>query len=355
MNGKIKQILELAIHAPSGENCQPWRFEVRDNTVSVYNIPERDNSLYSWGQRASYVAHGALLENIYIAAPAFGYTPQVTLFPDSTKPDYVVHITFQESQSATSPLYPFIKERVTNRRPYKKFTLTEEQHKEFSRISEGIDRGRILFLEKDEDKKTVAQAVAGNERILFENPLMHKFFYDHITWTESEDREKKIGFYIKTFELPPPAQGMFKLAKNPGFVRNVNKIGFSKLIAKQNAKVYASASAMGTVIMPSNSAQDFLLAGRLMQRIWLTATKLGLNLQPLTGILFLMQKIEGDGAKELTETQRSFVQKQYQQIQRNFGAADENVAMLFRIGDGGKPTARSLRLSPEIHTEEIDS
>ena len=25
----IKNNLEAAVHAPSGENCQPWRFEIR--------------------------------------------------------------------------------------------------------------------------------------------------------------------------------------------------------------------------------------------------------------------------------------------------------------------------------------
>lgn len=61
----IKKILEAAVQAPSGDNSQPWRFEIRDRDgeIRIFNIPERDKSLYNYGQMASCVAHGALIEN----------------------------------------------------------------------------------------------------------------------------------------------------------------------------------------------------------------------------------------------------------------------------------------------------
>ena len=64
---EIKEVINLGILAPSGENCQPWRFKIEGDILSVYLIPERDDSLYSWGQRASLLANGALIENLAIA------------------------------------------------------------------------------------------------------------------------------------------------------------------------------------------------------------------------------------------------------------------------------------------------
>jgi len=348
MNEAIKTILEIAVCAPSGENCQPWRFEVRDNQVDIFNLPERDNSLYSWGQRASYVAHGALIENIKIAASNFGCSSRVSLFPDPNNLLLVARISLEQISPRKDSLFDFIKERATNRKPYTNTALTADQRAELDNIPESIEKGRILFLEDEQKRKVVAQAAAGNERILFENLSMHNFFYDHITWTEKEDREKNIGFYIKTFELPLPAEKMFKLAKNWKLLQVLNRIGFSKLIVKQNAKVYASGSAFGIIAMPSNSAEDFVSAGMLFQRTWLTITKMGLSFQPLTGILFLMQRILGDEVKEFTPQQKIFVQDQYKQIQNSFGITNETIAMMFRIGDGGRPTARSLRLPPVV-------
>lgn len=44
----IRQIIEAGIRAPSGENSQPWRFLLKGDLIELYNLPERDESLYKW-------------------------------------------------------------------------------------------------------------------------------------------------------------------------------------------------------------------------------------------------------------------------------------------------------------------
>ena len=83
------KILEEAIYAPSGENCQPWKFAVDGSNVHIFNVPEADASLYNFEQRGSYVAHGALIENIVIVALKYGYKASVKLFPIKEEPDLV--------------------------------------------------------------------------------------------------------------------------------------------------------------------------------------------------------------------------------------------------------------------------
>ena len=68
MDPRIKTVLEYAIMAPSGDNCQPWKFSVEEMHVKLFNDPDRDHSLYNLDQRASLVAHGAFLENLRLAA-----------------------------------------------------------------------------------------------------------------------------------------------------------------------------------------------------------------------------------------------------------------------------------------------
>ena len=62
----IEEILNLAVWAPSGDNCQPWRFEATDNKINIFNVPHKDQALYNFRQSGSLVAHGALVENILI-------------------------------------------------------------------------------------------------------------------------------------------------------------------------------------------------------------------------------------------------------------------------------------------------
>ena len=70
---KILAVLELARWAPSGDNAQPWRFEIVDDaTLIVHGFDTRAHCVYDLDGRASQIAQGALLETIRIAATGQG-------------------------------------------------------------------------------------------------------------------------------------------------------------------------------------------------------------------------------------------------------------------------------------------
>src|SRR3989344_7562090 len=125
MEKHLESILEAALQAPSGENCQPWRFSIEKETICVWNIPSRDASPYNSGQRGSYVAHGALLENLSIAAKHFGYGAYISLFPDKSLEHLVATISLVKETPQDDTLYPFIFSRTTNRKPYRKEFLDQ--------------------------------------------------------------------------------------------------------------------------------------------------------------------------------------------------------------------------------------
>ena len=69
----VRQILELARWAPSGDNTQPWRFEIEDEQhLVVHGFDMRDHVIYDLQGRASQLALGGLLETIEIAARSRG-------------------------------------------------------------------------------------------------------------------------------------------------------------------------------------------------------------------------------------------------------------------------------------------
>ena len=114
----IQKILEYGCMAPSGDNSQPWRFKIDKRTVHIFNEPSSDESLYNFRQQASYVAHGALAENILIAAPPLGYSAQLAFFPEATNANYVARVTFEPAVSRGDPLFDAIPKRTTNRKLY---------------------------------------------------------------------------------------------------------------------------------------------------------------------------------------------------------------------------------------------
>ncbi len=340
----LLKIIEAGIHAPSGENCQPWRFEVRgDGELALYNIPERDDSLYSWGQRASYFAHGALLENMHIAALHYGFDARFVLFPEGHESDRVALIQFTGREPKAEPLFESIFKRTTNRKPYKKVDITDETKKW---LTDGVaDDGVKIILTTDKGAiKTVANAAASNERVIFENKLMHGFFFNHINWTKQEDDEKSIGFYIDTLELPPPVKVLFKLFRRWPVMRVLGVVGFPRFVALGNGQLYASGSLVGAIVIDDETPEHFVQAGMTAQRIWLNTTKLGLSFQPLAGLIYLFLRVKHGDLAAFEHRHIHLMQKGYTSMQKALGVENKTIAFMFRIGDGGEPTARATRL-----------
>ncbi len=344
----IKKILEVAVHAPSGENAQPWRFEIRDDEIRIFNLPERDQSLYNYEQLASYVAHGALIENILIASSAFGYRPKLDLFPQERDPNFVAIVSLESGSAVEDPLYRCIPTRCTNRKSYKSEPLSENQLAQLTSAVAEIEGGKLILIQDQKKIKTLAHAGSVNEQVMLSNKFFHNFFFTHINWTQKEEEQKRIGFYLKTLELPPLAQIMFRIFRHWPVMKVLNIIGFAGMAAKDNARIYASCAAMGAVILPRKTPQDFIIAGRVMQRVWLKATEMGLSIQPLSGVLFFMQGIRAGYTEKFTSPQLNLIKSAYSDIKNVFAVRDEEVVMMFRIGRGGEPSARASRLAPQI-------
>ena len=127
------------------------------------------------------------------------------------------------------------------------------------------------------------------------------------------------------------------------------KFGLTKKIAAGNAKNYATTPLMGLVAV-KNDDRDFIIAGRVIERIWLKATRLGFSFHLITGTMFFWQGINLGGLKLFSVDHRRIIADEYQAILDIAGIKDKSwlVTAMFRVGRGGEPTARSTKKSPEI-------
>ncbi len=344
----IQKILETAVHAPSGENSQPWKFVVEGDQIKIFNIPERDESLYNVDQKGSFVAHGALLENILIASSVAGYKASYKLFPDNSDKNLVAIVSFFESSPREEQLYPFITKRSTNRKPYEVKPLSEQQVSELINVSQEIGGGIVKFITDRNKIEQLAEAASANEKVMFSNKYLHNFFFTHINWTENEEREKRVGFYIKALEMPAPAQKAMKLFKHWPIMKVLSKLGLANKIAQENTKGFMASAAIGAVLGDGDTPSDYVATGRLMQRLWLKATKMGLSIQPLTGALFLYKNMAKRESNKFSANQIEILENANTTIKAAFDVQKKTIAMMFRIGHGDAPTARSMKLAPII-------
>jgi hypothetical protein len=149
---------------------------------------------------------------------------------------------------------------------------------------------------------------------------------------------------IKTMGLNPLQATAFKLLRNWDLVSFLNFFGLSRIIPFQSYKLCLGSSAMGLIQMPGTTPEDFVLGGRLLQRVWLTATKYGLAFHPMTGITFLIQRLYIDGGAGFSETHKKLLEKAWGYIQRVLPVdKSKGIIMLFRLGYAPLPTTRAPR------------
>lgn len=347
MREDIKKILEVSVNAPSGSNSQPWEFKVKDNEIHIYALPEKDHPILNFRYRGTWIAHGALLENILISSSALRYRAKYRLFPEKNNPNLVSIITLEHSDPKEDPLYGYIPRRTTNRKRYDFKPLTVEQETELLRSAQEVGGGDIRFVKSRNDMKTFGESGSVNEIVMLENKLLHKLFFDEIVWTEGEEKAKGSGLYLKTMELKPPQRFILKFVKHWPIMSFLNKLGLARMIAKDNSKTYQSGALAGAIVV-ADKDEDFIAAGRIMQRIWLKATKLGLGFHLITGVLFFSQKIASGETKVFSEEHIKLIRDAYQKIASVFNVSSGIIAIAFRIGYDGEPSARSIKLTPKI-------
>ncbi|MDP3779014.1 MAG: nitroreductase family protein [bacterium] len=344
----IQKILDVAIHAPSGSNSQPWKFIVRGSTISIIAIPEKDHPILNYRNRGTWVAHGALIENIIIAASSYGYEALVgNYFSDGNNQNLVTNISLEKKNIAPDTLYPFIQKRTTNRKRYAQTVLTPEQKDALIKEAARGGSEEVIIIEDPDERKEVAKALAMNEIVMLENRPLHKLFFDEIVWTDSEEKEKKSGLYLKTMELALPQEKALNLFRFWPLMRLANALGISKKIAEENSGVYATGAAM--IILPvADKDKSFITAGRMMQRIWLQTHRMDMHGQLITGIFFLHQNLESP-ASLLSLTHRELMRTAYDTISRIVRIPNGKiVALLLRIGKSDQPSAFSSRKAADI-------
>ncbi|MCL5666962.1 MAG: hypothetical protein M1383_04305 [Patescibacteria group bacterium] len=341
----IDAVLSQAIQAPSGDNCQPWEIQKTSDGVEIFNVPAKDQSLYNFRQQASYLAHGALLENFSIAAKHLGFDPDVKLFPDANNLNLVARIKLRIINPQPQQLFECIAKRTTNRKPYKNIDLPPVLLETLESAASDVPGVRLMLAKGAQQRNILAKSSAINEQAVLENEYLHKFLFQHVVWTRKQLEQLKSGMFIKTLEMPRPAETVFKMASSWKTVCILNKLGLSKIVAKQNEQVYNHSAAFGLIVIKNNNHDSFVRAGQALERVWLNLTKEDLSLHPVAGIIFLILRIKGGGVKEISDKHQKMVLRSYENIKNVFHLDDTDIpAFMFRLGQGGKPSATSPRL-----------
>jgi hypothetical protein len=346
----IADILELARWAPSGDNTQPWRFEViDDHRFVVHAFDTREHCVYDLDGHPSQIAHGALLETLAIAASAHGLRAEISRRPDSpdTHPDYLVEL-IPDSSVTADPLLSYIKQRSVQRRPMRTTPLTEAQKQALQQAVGNLYT--VRWFEGGSQRRRLAKLMFDNAKLRLTMPEAYAVHREIIEWQArfSEDKvpDQALGLDAMTLRLMRWVMASWQR------VRFFNTWLAGHLTPRIELDLlpglFCAAHFAIVAHKAPQSIDDYVATGRAVQRFWLTATSLGLQLQPeLTPLIFGRYVREGTqfsdmpGATETAERLARRLAEILQEVPAN------QVAFLGRIGNGKAASSRSLRLPVE--------
>jgi len=339
-------VLELARWAPSGDNTQPWRFEMVDaEHVVVHGSDTRDHCVYDLDGRPSQMSIGALLETAAIAATASGLHMACTRRPDTpdTHPCFDLRFTADPSV-LRHPLVEAIQSRSVQRRPYSATLLTDLQ-KATLETSVGASH-TVRWIEGSSARLAMSMLLFRSARLRLVTPEAYRVHRDAIEWDAqfSTDKVPDRALGVNQAMLSLMRFAMHSWPRVQFFNRFLAGTWMPRI---QMDFLPAWACGAHFVLLAHRlplGIDENIRAGRAMQRFWLTATHLGLMMQPeLTPLIFARYARE-DRLFSATPGAMAAARGVADRMQRVMGAdAVERGVFMGRIGHAPAPQSRSLR------------
>jgi nitroreductase len=355
-----RAILELARWAPSGDNTQPWRFEiVADDHVVVHAFDTRRHCVYDLDGQASQLSVGALLETMRIAASVHGLGMQFARRAGEPDELPVFDVRFdRDDRVAPDPLHASVRERSVQRRTLSTRAIDTNDKKHLE--SAVGPTCTVVWFETPAKRLRLAWLAARSAKIRLTIPEAYAVHRDVISWGArfSDDRIPDQALGAGALSLRSMRWAMASWPR----VQRMNRYFGGTLAPRLELDLLpglrCGAHFAIVASRPPAGIDDHVAAGAAVQRFWLSATSRRLQLQPqYTPLVFA-----ACARRQIAFTQERAAIARARHVAKTLetllgSAGASSAVFLGRIGHGRAATSRSLRLpldrlmwSPETAT-----
>lgn len=341
----IARLIELARWAPSGDNTQPWRFEIlHADRFLIHAFDTRDHCVYDLDGHPSQVSVGALIETLHIAATGLQLTLSIERRSETSDKTPVFDVRLAHAPSISpDPLLPHIPRRSVCRLPLRTRPLsTKEMHILSSALPPGY---HLQWHTGWAGRSRMAGLMYTNAKLRL---TMHEAFEVHraiIDWGQrfSTDRvpDQALGADAATLKLMRWAMADWRR------IRFMNRWLGGTIAPRLQMDLLPSLLCAAHVAIVADtepsSIDDHVAGGRAVQRLWLTATALGLQHQPEMTPLIFARYIRQ--RRDFTEdvAAQALAASLAVRSQALLGDDLPKTIWLGRLGEGRAASSRSLR------------
>jgi nitroreductase len=309
-------LIGAAILAPNHWNSQPWQFEVEGPSIRLVADTRRSLPACDPDQRCLHLSLGAALENLLVAARAYGLRPKVVYLG---RPGVVAEVSWTGGDVRRDrALCAAIPERRTNRRDYDGRGIFPQNRAQL--LAQGAEGVRMRWLDDERGMRAVADLAFEAVRDRMRDRRVQTERFAWMRFSEGDARRKADGVSVEALELGGPARWLAPRYFHPeSWMRGLG----ADSVAKQQRGGIRSAGALLLITGLRPGDRQRVLGGQVYERFALEATQLGIAHQP----------IDEPVAAESTRGP----------LLDRFGAAGEEPLLLVRLGHAKPPRATPRR------------
>jgi len=319
-----RALVGAAVLAPSHWNAQPWRFEVDTAELRVLLDPRRVLPLDDPDQRFAQMSLGAALENMLVAARAWGQQPEVRYLPWGTEPRpgtslVAATLSWQPAERTRDRLlFPALLARRTNARSYDGRAIPGAARGQLlAQVGEEV---RVHWLEDRDDIHAIAELVHDAVAAGMADRAAEAERWPWLRDTDHNARTHGDGVTPERLGLAGPARWLAPRSLNP---RSRFYGWGSESLAKDTRDLVKSSGALALLSLPARSDAGWIMGGQAYERFALRAATLDIAQQPLA-------------APVASERHRPL-------LARRFHAGGEEPLLLVRLGHAKPPSPTPRR------------
>jgi nitroreductase len=264
----LAEAATAAGYAPSVHNTQPWRWRVLPDRLELLAERARQLAKTDPDGRLLTLSCGAALDHARLALAAEGWTADVDRFPDPDRPDLLAVLTLSGRIAVTTDamrLAQAMQVRHTDRRPLSAQPLPTGAVTQITAAASGPARLQVLTTDHVYD---VAAAAAKAAAVEADDPEIR----EELQYWTGRAAPEGTGLPAAVLPASPPQTTV------PG--RDFGRPGTLPVgPGHDRAAVYA------LLYGDDDRPQSWLRAGEALSAAWLTATRLGASLLPLSGVV----------------------------------------------------------------------
>ncbi len=343
---RIRALVGRAVLAPSGGNHQPWLWSTCGNRLEMREDVSQRMGLTDIDDLGTAVALGAAAESLVLAAHADGL--EVATAVDGTEAG--LKATFDLGASKTTEVHkwdhlaPFLELRRTDRRMGDPSPLSAAEIGELRTPAES-DMGVTLTLVTERCQiEALAELIGQGDRLRILDPGLRREMLAELRWTPSEVEASGDGLDVETLGLSAVDRAGLELCRRSEPLELLAKWDLGSGLSRLGRRWSSASSALGLMTVEPVDRLGYFRAGRALQRMWLTATREGLALHPLTFLPYAFARVgraDGRGFAPATIRGLENIRPAYVRLLDLAGPAGE--ALLFRVVRSPVPAPRSAR------------